>query len=87
MRHRLTMLVFCLGISIVARAENQTLPTHPLVIEADRTQNVSKDSQLATGHVVIRSGATEIRTDKAKIVTGEHQVTVYTDSFTAVAQK
>jgi len=48
---------------------------------------ISKDTMQATGNVIIKMGATEIRTYKAKVLTGKHKVTVYTDTFVATAKK
>jgi len=84
MRYHLPILVFFLSISAAVHAEKAA---PGVTVEADQTQSVTADTVQAVGHVVIKSGATEIRTDKAKIVTGEHEVMVYTDTFTASVKK
>lgn len=56
-------------------------------INADQIKPVSKDTVQAMGHGSIKMGATETSADKAKIVTEKHKVTIYTDSFVAVAKK
>jgi len=84
MRHHLPIFVFFLSISAAVHAENAA---PGMTIEADQTKSVTANTVIATGHVVIKSGPAEIRTDKAKIVTGEHEVMVYTDTFTASVKK
>lgn len=56
-------------------------------MRADHTRSVSRTASQLSGNVVIKMGATEIKTDEAQVVTGAHNITVYTDAFVATARK
>ncbi|MBH3035816.1 hypothetical protein GW643_17205 [Serratia marcescens] len=87
MRHHISMILLSLAISAVALTANAAPAIPQVTFTADQLKVISKDTTQATGNVVIKMGATEIRTDKAKIVTEKHKVTVYTDTFIASAKK
>lgn len=79
---------FCSFWLSTAALTANAAPASPLVtINADQMKPISKDTMQATGNVIIKMGATEIRTYKAKVLTGKHKVTVYTDTFVATAKK
>lgn len=87
MRHHISMILISLVISATALTANAASVISQVTFTADQLKAISKDTTQATGNVVIKMGATEIRTDKAKIVTEKHKVTVYTDTFIASAKK
>ncbi|WP_217426303.1 hypothetical protein, partial [Pandoraea anhela] len=67
MQYKLPICAFVLSVSSTVHAESSA---PPLTIEANQTKSVAENTVLAAGQVVIKAGATEIRTDKARIVTG-----------------
>ncbi|ULH10483.1 hypothetical protein MF265_21565 [Serratia marcescens] len=87
MRHHISMILISLVISATTLTANAASVISQVTFTADQLKAISKDTTQATGNVVIKMGATEIRTDKAKIVTEKHKVTVYTDTFIASAKK
>ncbi len=70
-----------------AEAASTTAKQPAYTITADQIKQSSKTVSQFSGNVVIKMGATEIRTDKAKLVTAADKITVYTDTFVATAKK
>ncbi|MBX8824825.1 hypothetical protein [Ochrobactrum sp. SFR4] len=75
------------AMSANAEAASTTAKRPAFTINADQTKQLSKTVSQFSGNVVIKLGATEIKTNKAKLVTAPDKITVYTDTFVATAKK
>ena len=87
MRQQTLNTFFALMISTIASTAGANAAAPALNFSAEKMTTLNNDTTKLTGKVVIKMGETEIRTDKAKIVTNKHKVTIYTDSFIATAKK
>ncbi|EKS6645787.1 hypothetical protein QCD58_004692 [Enterobacter hormaechei] len=88
MHRYLSAILFTLVVSTPAFAASPGM-----TIKADKLESLSdksaspaaeqpeKSTSLASGHVVINTGNTQIRSDTAKIVTEKDKVTIYADSL------
>ncbi|TCQ81755.1 OstA-like protein [Ochrobactrum sp. BH3] len=70
-----------------ANAENIKGINTPLKIESDTSKSISKTTTQFDGNVSIKVGNTEIKTDKAKVVTKEKKITIYIDSIVVTVNK
>ncbi len=76
--------VFVGSIFPIANAGAGAKNKNALQVDADQLQTISKNTVIFTGNVIIKKGATEIRTNKAKIsIWGKKKVTIYTDDIKA----
>ncbi|MCL7998591.1 hypothetical protein M8994_10080 [Brucella sp. 21LCYQ03] len=62
-----------------ANAENVKKINTPLKIESDISKSISKTTTQFDGNVLIKVGKTEIKTDKAKVVSNSKNTTIYAD--------
>jgi len=78
-------MAICASI-LTANAATITPKTPPITIDADNVNQISKSIMKAEGHVIIKIGETEIKADKAKIITRKNKITVYIDTVIASAK-
>ena len=70
-----------------ANAENIKGINTPLKIESDTSKSITKTTMQFDGNVSIKVGKTEIKTDKAKVVSNKKKVTIYIDGIVVTVNK
>ncbi|MGC0051801.1 LptA/OstA family protein [Brucella pituitosa] len=70
-----------------ANAENTKGIDTPLKIESDTSKSITKTTMQFDGNVSIKVGNTEIKTDKAKVVSSKKKVTIYIDGMVVTVNK